>query len=875
MRLGNLGLEMPRRWGRRAGLLLLACVFALPVMAAESRSEPEAPHLRVGVYENPPKIFLSETGEPSGILGDLLLHMAEQEGWQLESVACLWQACLSALANGEIDLMPDVALTPSRATRFDFHEVPALLSWSQIYVAAGADQPTNLLELQGRRLAVLQGSVQHDYLMTFFHGMELPVRWVLVDSLEAGFQAVLDQQADAVAANQFYGDQRAQGTDLVRAPVVFLPSRLYYAVTPGRLSGVLTTIDDYLDRWRNDPGSLYFETLRRWEPRRESGPQPTWLWWSLAGLSAMLLAALLFGVLLRRQVQRQTQQLQKSEQKLSTILNSVQAHIYIKGTDLRYQYVNQKVADLLGAAPESIIGRRDEDFFDADTCRLLKENDCRVLLRGERFSNEEVNRIKGQEAAHVFLSEKLPLRTPAGEIYALCGISTDITEHRQIQEQLHQLSFFDALTGLPNRRLLLDRVRHGLFSSTRTGYDGALVLLDLDNFKSVNDSLGHDAGDQLLCAVAERIQRKLRATDTLARFGADEFVVLLEDLALQPDRAVVAVRNLADEWLTALAEPFELGGAPYVISVSLGVALFSDAGEDTDTLLKGADLALQASKRLGHNRLQFFNPAMQVAINRRTQLEGALRQAIESHRLALHLQPQVNTRGEVVAMEALARWEHPELGMISPAEFIPLAESTGLIVPLGEWVLEQACAYLADWQGDELLKGVVLAVNISPAQFRHPNFVDHLENTLDASGCPPERLELEVTESLLIDELDQVIERMESLRAHGIRFALDDFGTGYASLSYLKRLPLQLLKVDQSFVRDLLTDPNDEAIVRTIIALGQSLDLEVLAEGVETEAQAKRLEALGCTFLQGYLYGKPAPLEQWRKDQRLAVTPLN
>ncbi|UZJ43840.1 EAL domain-containing protein [Marinimicrobium sp. C6131] len=854
---------------------MLVCVAPLSVISAEPGRESDTPRLRVGVYENPPKIFLDEAGQPTGILGDLLRHMADREGWQLEPVPCLWQACLSALALGEIDLMPDVALTPSRATRFDFHEVPALLSWSQIYVAAGREQPTSLLELQGRRLAVLQGSVQHDYLMTFFTGMDLPVRWVLVDSLEAGFKAVLDGRADAVAANQFYGDQRAEGTDLIRAPVVFLPSRLYYAATPGRSPKVLTTIDDYLDLWRNDPGSLYFETLRRWEPRRASGPLPAWLWWSLGGLSAMLSVALLFGALLRRQVQRQTHRLQESEQKLSTILNSVQAHIYIKGTDFRYQYVNQKVADLLGAPPEAIVGCRDEDFFDADTCRLLKENDGRVLLRGERFSNEEVNRVKGQKAPHVFLSEKLPLRTPTGEIYALCGISTDITEHRQIQEQLHQLSFFDALTGLPNRRLLLDRVRRGLSSSARTGYDGALVLLDLDNFKSVNDTLGHDAGDRLLCAVAERIQRRLRATDTLARLGADEFVVLLEDLALQPDRAVVAVRHLADEWLAALAEPFALDGAPYVISVSLGVALFSDAAEDVDTLLKGADLALQAAKRLGHNRLQFFNPAMQVAINRRSQLEGALRQAIESRSLALHLQPQVNTAGETVALEALARWEAPGLGTISPAEFIPLAESTGLIVPLGEWVLEQACAYLADWQGDEQLKRVVLAVNISPAQFRHPNFVAHLESTLERSGCPPERLELEVTESLLIDELEQVIQRMENLRAHGIRFALDDFGTGYASLSYLKRLPLALLKVDQSFVRDLLTDPNDEAIVRTIIALGQSLDLKVLAEGVETEAQAKRLKALGCTLLQGYLYGKPAPLERWREDRRLTVAPTN
>lgn len=854
----------------RLGLWLL---WTLPLtVAAQPADTAEPVALTVGVYENPPKIFLDADRQPSGILGDLLMAMAEQEGWRIDVVPCLWESCLQALAAGDIDLMPDVALSPGRAQRFDFHEIPALLSWSQLYVGPHRTPPTSLLELQGQRLAVLRGSVQLDYLLTLFDDMSLPIQWVLVDSLEAGFQAVLQGRADAVAANQFYGDQRAQRTELIRAPVVFLPSRLYYAAAPGQQAQILATIDDYLDLWRNDPSSVYFATLRRWEPHRAPGPLPPWLRWSLVVLGSLLALALLFTGLLRAQVQRQTRRLRESEQKLNTILNSVQAHIYIKGTDFRYHYVNQKVADLLGAPPEAIIGRRDEDFFDADTCRALELNDRHVLYRGERFSNEEINRVKGQDMPHVFLSEKLPLRKPNGEIYALCGISTDITEHRQVQEQLHQLAFFDVLTGLPNRRQLLDQLKRALSSSATTGYDGALVLLDLDNFKSVNDTLGHDAGDHLLCAVTERLQRQLRATDTLARLGADEFVVLLENLAFQPDRAVVAVRNLADQWLAALAEPFELKGKPYVISVSLGVALLSDGREDIDTLLQGADLALQAAKRQGRNRVQFFNPAMQVAINRRTQLESALRKAIEARELNLHLQPQVNARGEVVAMEALARWQDPALGDVSPGEFIPLAESTGLIIPLGEWVLEQACAYLADWQQDEHFKAVVLAVNISPAQFRHPNFVDHIEAVLQRTGCRPQQLELEITESLLIDELDQVIERMEQLRAWGIRFALDDFGTGYASLSYLKRLPLQLLKVDQSFVRDLLSDPNDEAIVRTIIALARSLELEVLAEGVETEAQATRLLALGCTFMQGYLFGKPAPITHWKQDPRLALS---
>ncbi|WP_341936769.1 EAL domain-containing protein [Marinimicrobium sp. C2-29] len=845
----------------------LACLLLLP--SALGWSQGEAVELRVGVYHNPPKIFLDDEQRLSGILGDLLHALAEREAWELEPVSCVWPECLALLEAGEIDLMPDVARNQSRAERFDFHETPALLSWSQLYQAEGAEVATSLLDLENQRLAVLNGSVQQEYLLNLFSRMPLEVQWVTVDSLDSAFRAVREGRADAVATNQYYGNEQAGEFGLTPAPVMFQPSRLYFAAAPGQLGTVQETIDDYLDRWRADPDSPYFEILRRWEPTVDESSAPSWIWWTGVILVSALVVAMVFGLFLRRQVSIRTRQLRASEARLNTILNSVEAHIYIKDRSLRYQYGNRQLCELLGTTPESIVGKTDEDFFDSETCKMLKKHDQWVLEKGERFANEEVARLQGTDEPHTFLSVKIPLPVTDSGAQALCGISTDITEHRNIQEQLHQLAYFDPLTRLPNRRLLLDRLHHAQISSAHTGFEGALVVIDLDSFKTVNDTLGHDYGDQLLRESAERLQRHVRSTDTVGRLGADEFVIIVEDLCRERSKALMRVRELATDWLEALARPFDFDGVPYVISSSAGVVMFSDTEANTDAVMKGADLALFAAKSAGRNRVQFFNPAMQVEVNRRTRIESALRRAIESEQLALHVQPQVDSHGRVLGMEALLRWQDPELGFVSPGEFIPIAEACGLIIPLGEWVVERACDMLAQWSAQPALASLILAVNISPAQFRHPNFVPHIEACLQRSGINPALLELEVTESLLIDEMEQTIERMVHLRQRGVRFALDDFGTGYASLAYLKRLPLHLLKIDQSFVNDVLTDPNDEAIVRTIIALGESLELSVIAEGVETEEQAKRLQGLGCTLFQGYFYGRPAPVNQWIEDPRL------
>jgi len=473
-------------------------------------------------------------------------------------------------------------------------------------------------------------------------------------------------------------------------------------------------------------------------------------------------------------------------------------------------------------------------------------------------------RLERQGAVFYLLVSVGPLVGSQGERLGSVVILTDITQRKAAEEQIEQLAFYDPLTRLPNRRLLLDRLHQAVAAGARNRRQGALLFIDLDNFKTLNDTLGHDIGDLLLQQVALRLLDAVRARDTVARLGGDEFVVLLEDLGAQPQEAAAQVQVLGARILGALTQPYTLAGHRCHSTPSLGATLISEDSPSVDELLKRADLAMYQAKAAGRNTLRFFDPDMQAALEARTALEAELREGLREGQFRLHYQAQVDSAGNLTGAEALLRWQHPLRGPVSPAEFIPLAEETGLILPLGRWVLETACAQLAAWAQQPQTAGLTLAINVSAREFRHAGFVDQVSQVLERTGTDPHRLKLELTESLLLDDIAGTIAKMTALKALGVGFSLDDFGTGYSSLSYLKRLPLDQLKIDQSFVRDVLTDPNDAAIARTIVALAQSLGLAVIAEGVETEGQRDFLLRNGCHAFQGYLFGRPGPVEALR-----------
>ncbi len=523
--------------------------------------------------------------------------------------------------------------------------------------------------------------------------------------------------------------------------------------------------------------------------------------------------------------------------------------------------VNKAFTEITGYSAEEVIGntprmlssdQHDKSFYEAMWSSLNKTG---------TWEGEIWNKRKNGEIYPEYLIINT-VKDDKGVIANYVASIEDISASKAASEKIHNLAFYDTLTQLPNRRLLMDRLSHALATSTRSSNIGALLLLDIDHFKTLNETLGYDIGDLLLKQAANRLTACVPEGDTVARIGGDEFVVLLEDLSDRLDEAVNQTETIANKILASLSSLYQLSGHAYHSTVSIGITVFRDHEVSEEELLKQADIAMYQAKNSDRNTIRFFDLKMQEAISARADLETELRKAIEQQQFQLYYQVQINNAGQFTGAEALIRWKHPERGMISPFHFIPLAEETGMIIAIGDWVLDTACAQLKVWQNDQCTRELSLSVNVSAKQFRQADFTDKVQAALTRHAIDPAFLSLEITESMLLDDVDTMISKMIALRKLGVGFELDDFGTGYSSLQYLKKLPLNQLKIDQSFVRDLINDDSDKAIVRTIVSIAHSLNLKVIAEGVEPAGQLDFLKAEGCDHYQGYFFSKPVPIDE-------------
>ena len=498
-------------------------------------------------------------------------------------------------------------------------------------------------------------------------------------------------------------------------------------------------------------------------------------------------------------------------------------------------------------------GRQDDKFFS----RMWE-----TIRNTGSWQGEVWNRRKSGEIFPEFLTITA-VKDPSGIVTNYVTTFQDITKSKAAEDEIKNLAFNDPLTHLPNRRLLTDRLQQAISSCIRTGKEAALLFIDLDNFKTLNDTLGHDIGDLLLQQVAQRLGTCVREVDTVARLGGDEFVVILEDLSGLTIEAAAQTKVVGEKILSTLNLPYQLSKHECHNTPSIGVTLFNGDNVAIDELFKQADIAMYQAKKAGRNSLRFFDPQMQESINARVTLEKELLQALANQQFCLHYQIQVDSSSRPLGAEVLIRWHHPERGMVYPDQFIPVAEESGLILPIGKWVIETACAQLKAWQHDVLTRDLSLSVNVSAMQFSQADFVAQIQASLQQYAINPKLLKLELTESMLLDNVEVMIVTMGALHEINVQFSLDDFGTGYSSLQYLKRLPLDQLKIDQSFVRDIVSDSSDYAIVRTIIAMAKSLNLSTIAEGVETEAQRELLLSHDCTQFQGYLFSRPIPIDQF------------
>jgi diguanylate cyclase (GGDEF)-like protein/PAS domain S-box-containing protein len=572
------------------------------------------------------------------------------------------------------------------------------------------------------------------------------------------------------------------------------------------------------------------------------------------------LAVHLRDVTARRRAQQHLMLLEGSIARLNDIVIITEAAPF-RAPGPRIVFVNEAFERRTGYSREEVLGHSPRFLQGPDTQRPQLDRIRAGLEQWERVRVDLINYTKAGEPYWVDLDVS-PVWDESRRLTHWVAVGRDITERKRDEEKIQYLAFYDPLTQLPNRQMLLDRLNLVVDESGHARGEGALMFIDLDNFKVLNDTLGHQKGDLLLQQVAKRLRNCVAKGDLVARLGGDEFVVLLENTADKPIDPMTAAEKVSERILEALGEPYVLPGYLHHSTCSIGVTLFGKASPGVSELLKQADLAMYQAKAAGRNAVRFFDPEMQAVATANAALATDLRQAWRDNKLSIEYQPQVGMDGRMSGVEALLRWEHPVRGTVRPDQFIPTAEETSLIIPIGHWVLEEACAQLAAWAKRPDRAHLSIAVNVSVRQFRHPDFIDEVVGAVRGSGIRPELLKLEVTETLLADNIDAAINKMRNLKEMGVRLSVDDFGVGYSSLSYLKSLPVDELKIDRGFVKDILTDSNDAAIATTIIALCRNLGLEVIAEGVETEEQRAFLARQGCHRYQGFLYCKPLPLAQ-------------
>lgn len=814
--------------------------------------------MKVGVYENPPKLYSEPGGRPAGLFVELLEAVAKEERWRIVYVPCHWEECLRLLETGELDLMPDVAYSDARSLQFDFHEVPVAFSWSQAFARPGHGV-RSIPDLHGQRVAVLRGSVQQQELQHVLGG--IGAAWIPVEtaSFEDAFAAVRDGRADVAVANNYFGRRAAKSFGLVETPLLFNPASLYFAAGVGRHARELERLDAWISRWRDEPGSIYFQALSRALAPPPATVAPGWLGPLVVSSAAAILALGGFVLVLRWRVRRARESADGARVQLEQVLEASPVVLL-----LGHQEGDRFVLDWVSGNVMRLYGFWIGDMMNPGWWATHVHPDDLQMLRPEvdmlREQPEFVRdyRILDAKGRVRHLQEYVrAMPQDAGGGLRVLVTWTDRSEAKAHADELSFAATHDGLTGLPNRLLLETYLEEAIEAGTPL----AVLVVDLDRLRGINDTLGHSVGDRALRVAALRMQEALPAGGVLARLGGDEFAILLPG-AHTGEELDVFSRSLQDRFVVPLLAPEH----PAVISASVGGALFPDDASDAGTLLQHAELALYEAKRHGPGQSRRFESALSTGASHRLAVESGLRAAIASGELRLHFQPQVALEDlRRVGVEALVRWQHPEWGLVQPGQFISVAEESGLIDELGTWVIKEACRQLRAW--DDVGMGVAcMSVNCSVQQLDVDRLPAQVSSALRTTGVAAERLELEITESMLMREPERAIETLQALQDLGVRVAIDDFGTGHSSLAYLKRLPVNRLKLDRSFVSGIGTDPNDEQICRTVIALAKNLGLQILAEGVEHDHEAEFLRAEGCELAQGYLYARPLAadeLEAW------------
>ncbi len=837
-------------------ILLTVSTFIFLLQAESLKAQQtssEIPVYRIGYFDSPPLSSRNpQTQEPNGLAIDIINTIAELNQFQIQWQYGDFPDLLDMMKMQKLDGLINIGYSAQRAEFLDYSTVNFSNVWGQVFLPIDS-KVENLFDLSGQTIALLDNGVNGLNFINQCEQFEVDCKYVFGKSYPDIFRMVEDGQADAAVSNNLVGSSFQNEFSMLASSIVFNPFKVYIAAPKNQNSALLTMYDNTMAGWKQDPDSYYYQTRAKWTNFQQEDKIPVWLWYSVLGLVLFGFIAVVAAVLFKKQVNRRVKELSQQEIKLNQIINVVPHMIYANNHDGQLILANQNACDFLGIDKQ--------DIESKNIHNLLKSNENFVNLINYSASTNPFNKEIEVKDFHgvnkTLMMSKVPYSGGKFSQPAEVTVGVDISQIKAYEKEINYLAQYDALTGLPNRELLKDRLKSSLARAKQFNHVGCILHIDLDNFKNINDSQGHKVGDKLIKKVALRMKSCINPGDTIARLGGDEFIIELPELKNDSKTAERQAIDVGQVILDMLKHPIEIENNHYHITASIGLVVYPRDGDNQVTLLQRADTAMFEAKFKGRNRIQVFETGIESRVKKNHQLENDLRLALQNKEINILYQPVLDAVTQtIVGSEILLRWQHPTEGEIMPTDFIPIAERAQLILEIGYWTIEEACKQIIKWRKDAE-NPFFLAVNLSVIQIRDHDFLRRVTELIHNYKIPHGYLEFEMTESILLNESQRSIEIIKQLKLLGIKLSIDDFGTGYSSFDYIRKLPLDKIKIDKSFIKDVPDDASSTTIVRTILAMAEEMQLEVVAEGVETLAQIEFLNQHHCQYFQGFYFSEP------------------